>query len=81
MTAKTAWLKTKGRKQPVEPAAPPRELIEPTADEKRNGWTAETLAAYRERIAPELARLFERRKPALPTRYNSYSPLRWRQGR
>ena len=28
-----------------EPSAPP-EPIEPTAEEKRNGWTSETLTAY-----------------------------------
>lgn len=32
------------RKTP--PAAAPVEPIEPTADERRNGWTAETLTAY-----------------------------------
>jgi hypothetical protein len=80
MTAKSSWVKTKRRKA-LAPAAPPRELVEPTADEKRNGWTAETLTAYREQIAPEIARLFERRKPAMPTRANRYHPHRWRAGR
>ena len=82
MTTKSSWLKTKGRKA-AEPAAPPRELIEPTADERKNGWTAETLAAYRESIAPEIARLFERRKPPLPARANGskYSRHRWKDGR
>jgi hypothetical protein len=76
MTAQ--WLKTKRRKK-AEPAVPPRQLVEPTPEEARNGWTAETLTEYRESIAPEIAALFGPRRPPLPTRANSgYSPHRWR---
>ena len=80
-----AWKRRRAKSAEPEPTRaelPPRELEEPTADEKRNGWTAETLAEYRASIAPELARLFERKRPALPSRANSkYSPHRWRAGR
>jgi hypothetical protein len=51
----------------------PRELTEPTADGKRNGWTAETLAAYRESIALEIAALLGPRPKPRPTRVNKRS--------
>jgi len=67
--------------EPTRAELPKRELVEPTAGEKRNGWTAETLTAYRESIAPEVAALFMRREPALPVRsHPKYSPLRQRLG-
>jgi hypothetical protein len=54
-----------------------RTLVEPNADEKRNGWTAKTLTKYldsRERdrvlVSP----------PKLPDRQNhKYNPHRWRE--
>lgn len=57
-------------------------LIEPTEDEKRNGWTAETLTAYvRDQAASAEMRVDPhsamRRKT--PKRANSkYSPFKWR---
>ena len=56
--------------------------IELTDDDKKNGWTLETLRAYHEeQLAVEAARIpamFDRR-PARPRWANSrYSPLRWR---
>lgn len=59
-------------------------LVEPTDDEKRNGWTAETLTAYLAeqkaasalRIDPHSAMNRAARKPV---RANSkYNPHRWR---
>ncbi len=58
--------------------------VEPSADEARNGWTAETLTTY---LAEQTAAQAERIDPASvarkrarrPTRANSgYRPLRWR---
>ncbi len=61
-----------------------QELIEPTADEKKNGWTAETLTSYLiERRAGQsldvdpnsLQRKMGRRPIEQDHKYN---PLRWR---
>lgn len=57
--------------------------IELTEDEKKNGWTVETLTAYvaeRERAQAGVI-LFDpeyRRKPRPKWANNFYSPLRWR---
>jgi hypothetical protein len=57
------------------------DLIEPTADERRNGWTAETLTAYvhqREKASLSKADAFERprEKPQIAVRK---SPFKWRR--
>lgn len=58
------------------------ELVEPTPDEARNGWTAESLTEYlRDQKAAQSMRMnphsVMRRQP--PRRANSkYQPLRWR---
>ncbi len=60
------------------------ELVEPTDEERRNGWTAETLTQY---IADRAAAAelktdphsLHRRLARRPTRQNhKYSPHRWR---
>lgn len=60
-----------------------RPVVEPTDEEKRNGWTAETLTAY---VADQEAAQSVRSDPSsvarkvVPTRANSrYSPHRWRR--
>ncbi len=54
-------------------------LIEPTADEAKNGWTAETLTKYLQERAQAQTLTALHRPPAKPTRANSkYSPHRWR---
>ena len=57
-------------------------LIEPTDEEKRNGWTAETLTAYvHEQRAAQTVRIDPKSfsRQARPTRANSkYSPFKWR---
>jgi hypothetical protein len=60
------------------------ELIEPTAEESRNGWSAEALTAYMRERAQQSARYILNepgaREPKRPVRANSrYSPLRWRK--
>lgn len=67
---------------PAKATAP--ELIQPTEDEARNGWDAESLTAYvkeeRERAQSDMisSRIFNR-KPPRPRWANSrYDPLRWR---
>ncbi len=56
------------------------ELVEPTEDERRNGWTTETLTIYlaeRERAQSEA---FFNPPKRRPRRANSrYSPFRWRK--
>jgi hypothetical protein len=59
------------------------ELVQPTAEEARNGWTAETLTAYlAEQKAAQSLRLDPSstlRRKAPPARANSkYRPLKWR---
>jgi len=59
-------------------------LVEPTDDEKRNGWTAETLTAYlAERKTAQSLNIdkdsLHSRLARMPARQNNrYSPLRWR---
>ena len=49
--------------------------IEPTEDEKKNGWTAETLTAY----VRERDNVDHRKPKERPVKTNSkYSPFRWR---
>ena len=61
-----------------------QELIEPTEDEKRNGWTAETLTQYHaERRAGQALDIdpnsLQRSLARRPQQQNSkYSPHRWR---
>jgi len=60
-------------------------LIQPTADEAKNGWTAETLTAYvAEQKAAQSLRIDPSsalRRKAPPVRANSkYRPLKWRRG-
>tara|TARA_R110002124_G_scaffold226616_1_gene391825 strand:+ start:113 stop:364 length:252 start_codon:yes stop_codon:yes gene_type:complete len=58
--------------------------IEPTEDEKHNGWDAESLAVYRaERMAAQTLAIdpssTQRRLEARPAvQNNKYSPFRWR---
>lgn len=58
--------------------------VEPTEDEKRNGWTTETLTAYvASRRAASTLRAdphsLHRRADARPTmQRNDYNPKRWR---
>lgn len=59
-------------------------LVEPTDEEKRNGWTAETLTAYlAERKAGQDLSIdvdsLQRKLARRPTQQNHrYNPLRWR---
>ena len=59
-------------------------LVEPTEDERRNGWTAEALTNYlAERTAGQALKLdphsLHNRMDRRPRAANSrYSPLRWR---
>jgi hypothetical protein len=59
------------------------DLIEPTADEARNGWDAETLTAY---VRDQTAAAELRADPASVTRRvkpvrasSKYNPFRWRR--
>jgi hypothetical protein len=74
------WRRRRARTAEPEPKRaeqPPRVLIEPTPEEARNGWTAETLTADRESIRDATAYLFAPRRPPLPTRsHGKYSPHR-----
>jgi len=62
-----------------------QELVEPTEDEKRNGWTSETLTDYlTERLAGQSLAVdvnsFHRRLARRPDEQNHrYNPLRWRR--
>lgn len=57
----------------------PHRLIEPTPDEKKNGWDAESLAAYvKEREAAQAETVLNRPSPRPKWANNQYSPLRWR---
>ena len=65
--------------------AQPHELVEPTADEAKNGWTAETLTAYvAEQKAAQTLRIDPSsvlRRKALPKMaHERFSPFRWRRG-
>ena len=78
------WLRRTSAAAEYEPqaeAAAP-ELIQPTEDEARNGWDAESLTAYLpERSAAQSDRLLAifNRRPSRPRWANSrYSPFRWR---
>lgn len=59
-------------------------IIEPTDEEKNNGWDAESLAEYRaERAAAQTIEIdphsTQRRLSARPAEQNNkYSPFRWR---
>ncbi len=59
-------------------------LIEPSSEEARNGWTAETLTPYlAEQTAAQAERIDpvspQRKRARRPTRATSgYRPLRWR---
>lgn len=58
-------------------------LEEPTADELRNGWTAESLHAYRvDQAAAQAVKIdpksLLRRRPQVKANKGSYRPLRWR---
>ena len=55
-------------------------MIEPTEDEKKNGWTAESLNAYRrERARASFLKVYEKPefKPAVQN--HTYNPLKWRR--
>ncbi len=60
------------------------ELIEPSDDERRNGWTPQTLTTYlRSQVDAQAQRIDlqspARRRARRPTRANNnYRPLRWR---
>lgn len=61
-----------------------QELVEPTEEEKRNGWTAETLTAYlAERLAGQTLAVdpnsVHRKLARRPSAQNhKYRPHRWR---
>ncbi len=61
-----------------------KKLIEPSPDEARNGWTAETLTTYlADQTAAQAERIdpvsVARKRARRPTRASSgYRPLRWR---
>lgn len=61
-----------------------QQLVEPTEDEKRNGWSAESLTAYlAERLAGQSLAIdvhsLQRRNARKPMEANhKYRPLRWR---
>ena len=63
-----------------------QEKIEPTEEEKKNGWTAESLTAYlAERKAAQSLGIdvnsFYRKSLQRPMAQNhKYNPLRWRSG-
>lgn len=70
-------------KDAFEAAKAARPIVEPTAGEARNGWTAESLTDY---VADQTAAQSMRVNPhslsrrTRPARANSrYSPLRWRR--
>ena len=80
------WLK-RGGDEPHEPVPcePPRLMpgIELTPEERKGGWTEETLAEYQAGRARVHAGIImfdpKYRKPHRPKwANNSYSPLRWR---
>lgn len=55
------------------------DLIEPTDDELRNGWTAKTLTAYHAEREQARAAVISDRPPLKPRMAKSkYRPLRWR---
>lgn len=62
-----------------------QKLVEPTDEEKKNGWTAKTLTAYlAERMAGQTLAVdvnsLHRQKARRPNSQNhSYSPHRWRR--
>ena len=58
--------------------SPKDDAEEPTADEKRNGWTAESLREYRAMSNEDVQRFFDH-KPTLPSRsHGKLRPQRWR---
>jgi hypothetical protein len=74
-----AWKRRGKYAEPTRAELPKREPIEPTPDERRNGWDAASLTAYRETIVePEVLSIIMRhRQLPRPTRANSkYDPLR-----
>ncbi len=61
----------------LSPNFQPDELIEPSEDEKRNGWTAETLTAHIKQSQAEEERMLadtHRRRRA--TAINDWNPLK-----
>lgn len=62
-----------------------QELVEPTDEERKNGWTTETLTAYlTERLAGQSLTIdvhsIQRRMGRRPNEQNhQYRPLRWRR--
>lgn len=69
------WLKPTD--EVVEPE--PRDLVEPTAEEARNGWDAEGLTAYLAERDRAQADTVLHRAPPKPRFANSkYNPMRWR---
>jgi len=68
----------------VEFATRKLEIVEPTDEEKRNGWTAESLTKYLserqagQSLSVDVNSLHRRvaRRPDMQTRYN---PKRWRE--
>ena len=70
------WLK--GAPEP-EPVTAEPDLIEPTAEEAKNGWTAETLTTYVAEREKARSELIVTRRPVKPRMAKSkYSPHRWR---
>ena len=60
--------------------APDVGLIEPTEDERANGWTAASLTQYvREREKAQTAAVLFREKPRPPMANGRYSTFKWRE--
>lgn len=56
------------------------EQYEPTAEEKRNGWTKSTLKAYILGRQKEQAHNIFKKKPMRPSEQNhKYQPHKWRR--
>lgn len=55
-------------------------MTEPTEEERRNGWTAESLRAYRaERERAQAETALHRKPPPPQVQNNQYSVHRWRK--
>lgn len=52
-----------------------RKIVEPTEDEKKNGWTTDSLSDY---LAEQENRIYTDRVPVM-TQNSKYSPFRWRK--
>ena len=77
MFGKPLWRQKRDSTVPQDAIAPPANLPEPTPEERRNGWTPETLAKYRAEAdratdARLFAGMFGRNRP---TTYDTDYPV------